>query len=61
MRLIDLLYVVPLLITISIAMGAVGRRDPGEISRASVQSFTTLVSVLIGVAVVVRLLIVFFV
>jgi len=61
MRLIDLVCVLPLLVAIAVAMGAVGRREPGEIARASAQSFATLVGVLIGVAVVVRLLIVYFV
>ena len=61
MRLIDVLFVLPLLVAISVAMGAVGRRDAGSIVRASVQSFATLVGVLVGVSLAVRLLIAFFV
>lgn len=61
MRLIDVVLVIPLLAAIAIAMGAVGRREAGEIVRASAQSFVTLVGVLVGVAVVVRILIAFFV
>lgn len=61
MRLVDVLYIVPLLVAISVAMGAVGRREPGAIARASLQSFVTLVGVLAGVSIVVRLLVAFFV
>ncbi len=61
MTFVDLLLVLPLLVAISIAMGAVGRREGGAIARASVQSFATLVGVLAGVSLVVRLLIAFFV
>ena len=61
MRLIDVLLVLPLLIAISVAMGAVGRREPGLIVRASFQSFATLFGVLVGVSLVVRILIVYFV
>lgn len=61
MRLVDVLYILPLLAAISIAMGAVGRREVGAISKASFQSFVTLVGVLAGVSLVVRLLTTFFV
>lgn len=60
MRLVDVALLLPLLAAIAIAMGAIGRREPLDIVRGSLQSFATLVGVLAGVSIVVRLLTVFF-
>ncbi len=60
-RLVDVVLLLPLLAAIAVAMGAIGRREPGDVARASVQSFATLIGVLAGVSIVVRLLSAFFV
>lgn len=60
MRLVDVVLLLPLLAAIAVAMGAIGRREPGAIVRGSVQSFATLIGVLAGVSIVVRLLTAFF-
>jgi len=59
-RLVDVVLLLPLLAAIAVAMGAIGRREPGAIVRGSVQSFATLIGVLAGVSIVVRLLTAFF-
>lgn len=61
MRWVDLLWFFPLAFTVSIALGAAGRRRPREILEAAGQAFRTLVVVVGGVAVTIRLLILFFV
>ena len=60
MRLIDLLWYLPLAIAISVVMGASGRHHRGEIARAAGKTFVTLLLVVGGVAVAIRLLVIFF-
>ena len=57
---IELLWFFPLGISISLVLGAVGRREPRDILVASAHTFWTLLCVVGGVAIVIRLLVVFF-
>ena len=61
MRLLDLLWFFPLALSVSIVLGAAGRRRPREILEAAGQTFRTLVVVVGGVAVTIRLIIFVFV
>ena len=61
MRLLDLLWFFPLAIAIAFVVGAVGRREPRDILRASARTLWTLVAVVAGVGLFIRLLVVFFV
>jgi hypothetical protein len=60
-RFIDLLWFFPLAFAVSVVLGAAGRRRPREILEAAGQTFRTLVVVVGGVALTIRLLILFFV
>jgi hypothetical protein len=57
----ELLWVMPLALAIALAMGASGRDTPREVLRASTHTLWTLVLVVGGVAVVIRVLIWMFV
>ena len=61
MRWTDLLWFFPLGLVVSLVVGAVGRRDPREVAVASLHTFWTLVCILGGVMLTIRLLVVFFV
>ena len=61
MRLDEIALFLPLAIAIALVMGAAGRREPREIVRAAGRTLTTLVMVVGGVGLVIRLLILFFV
>ena len=61
---LDLIQIVlffPLAIAISLVMGAVGRNSSRDIVRACGRTFTTLLMVVGGVGLVIRLLVLFFV
>jgi hypothetical protein len=60
-RFLDLLWFFPLALAVSIVLGAAGRRGAREILEAAGQTFRTLVIVVGGVAITIRLLILFFV
>jgi hypothetical protein len=57
----ELLWVIPLALAIALAMGASGRDTTREVIRASAHTLWTLVLVVGGVAVVIRVLIWMFV
>jgi len=61
MRLVELLWFFPLAIAIALVVGAVGRREPRAILRAAGRTLWTLVAVVAGVGLFIRLLVVFFV
>jgi hypothetical protein len=60
MRLVDLLWYLPLAVAISVVMGASGRHGPREIAVAAARTFRTLFLVVAGVAVAIRLLVIGF-
>ena len=61
MRLDEIALLLPLAAAISLVMGAAGRRGARAIVRACGKTFTTLVMVVGGVGLVIRLLVIFFV
>ncbi len=61
MRLVELLWFFPLAVAIACVVGAVGRREPREIVHAAGRTLWTLVAVVAGVGLLIRLLVVFFV
>ncbi|MCC7139045.1 MAG: hypothetical protein IT460_11540 [Planctomycetes bacterium] len=61
MTLAELLAVVPLALVVAVAIGASGRDTPRDVARASLHTLWTLVLVVGGVALAVRVLIAVFV
>ena len=61
MRLDEVLLLLPLAGAIAMVMGAVGRQGAATIARAAGKTFTTLLMVVGGVGLVIRLLVLFFV
>jgi hypothetical protein len=57
----DLLWYLPLAVAISLVMGAASRRLLGDILRASLRTFATLVLVVAAVGAAIRMVVVFFV
>ena len=60
MRLVDLLWYFPVAIAAALAIGASGRDRPREILRGAVRTFWTLLAVVGGTGVVIRVLVVVF-
>lgn len=61
MRLVDLLGLVPLALAIALAVGAVGRHEPGAVVRTAASRLVTIVLVVASVSAVARLLVFAFV
>ncbi len=58
MRLVDLLWYLPLALAVALVLGASGRDGPKAIAKGTVHAFFTLTVVLGGVGVVIRLLVI---
>jgi hypothetical protein len=54
---VDLLWALPLLLAIALALGTAGRREPADIARHVRRTFVTLVLGLASVVVVIRLIV----
>ena len=60
MTLLDLAWYAPLAIAVSLVLGASGRDGARAIARAAAQTFVTLLCVVGGVGLLIRLVVVFF-
>lgn len=58
MRLVDLLWYLPLAVAVSLVLGASGREGAKAIAKASAQALLTLTCVLAGVGLVIRLVVI---